>query len=197
MRVVELIFEPAEGSLALDGPGQPAPGPLIGNSLGEVRYTSEVFYDWKLHGVDGLSRQEILGEVPFTGSGLRMGGGTAPGQHERVAGRCRRGVVAGAEARGLFVARRGWCGAAGRPRRHPDRDPIQHAEPGQVRHARAALAGWLRGCPQADEAILIASEFFFPGFGSVSPKFAPTTRPNCRRRHRSQVTHPILALLAT
>jgi anti-sigma regulatory factor (Ser/Thr protein kinase) len=30
---------------------------------------------------------------------------------------------------------------------------------GQVRHARAALAGWLRGCIQADEAILIASEF--------------------------------------
>jgi hypothetical protein len=33
------------------------------------------------------------------------------------------------------------------------------AEPGQVRHARAALAGWLSGCTQADEAILIASEF--------------------------------------
>jgi serine/threonine-protein kinase RsbW len=33
------------------------------------------------------------------------------------------------------------------------------AEPGQVRHARAALAGWLGGCPQAEEAILIASEF--------------------------------------
>jgi anti-sigma regulatory factor (Ser/Thr protein kinase) len=33
------------------------------------------------------------------------------------------------------------------------------AETGQVRHARAALAGWLGGCPQVDEAILIASEF--------------------------------------
>ena len=33
------------------------------------------------------------------------------------------------------------------------------AEPGQVRYARAALAGWLGGCPQAYEAILIASEF--------------------------------------
>ena len=32
------------------------------------------------------------------------------------------------------------------------------AEPGQVRHARAALAGWLSGCTRADEAILIASE---------------------------------------
>ena len=41
-------------------------------------------------------------------------------------------------------------------RRHTGTYP---AEPGQVRHARAALAGWLRGCPQADEAILIASEF--------------------------------------
>jgi serine/threonine-protein kinase RsbW len=41
-------------------------------------------------------------------------------------------------------------------RRHTGTYP---AEPGQVRHARAALAGWLEGCPQADEAILIASEF--------------------------------------
>ena len=36
------------------------------------RYTSEVFYDGKLHGADGLSRQEILGEGPFSGSGLRV-----------------------------------------------------------------------------------------------------------------------------
>jgi anti-sigma regulatory factor (Ser/Thr protein kinase) len=33
------------------------------------------------------------------------------------------------------------------------------AEPRQVGLARAALAGWLGGCPWADEAILIASEF--------------------------------------
>ena len=33
------------------------------------------------------------------------------------------------------------------------------AEPRQVGLARAALAGWLGGCPRADEAILIASEF--------------------------------------
>ncbi len=33
------------------------------------------------------------------------------------------------------------------------------AEPGQVWRARAALAGWLGGWPQADEAILVASEF--------------------------------------
>ncbi len=33
------------------------------------------------------------------------------------------------------------------------------AEPRQVGLARAALAGWLGGCPQADEAILVASEF--------------------------------------
>ncbi len=33
------------------------------------------------------------------------------------------------------------------------------AEPRQVGLARAELAGWLDGCPQADEAILVASEF--------------------------------------
>ena len=46
--------------------------------------------------------------------------------------------------------------AAAGTRRHTGTYP---AEPGQVRHARAALAGWLSGCPLADEAILIASEF--------------------------------------
>jgi len=46
--------------------------------------------------------------------------------------------------------------AAASVRRHTETYP---AEPEQVRHARAALAGWLRGCPRADEAILIASEF--------------------------------------
>src|SRR5947208_1925961 len=33
------------------------------------------------------------------------------------------------------------------------------AEPRQVGVARAALAGWLGGGPQADEAVLVASEF--------------------------------------
>jgi anti-sigma regulatory factor (Ser/Thr protein kinase) len=32
------------------------------------------------------------------------------------------------------------------------------AEPRQVGLARAALAGWLDGCPRKDEAILVASE---------------------------------------
>jgi uncharacterized protein len=36
------------------------------------RYTSEVFYDGKLQGADELGRQEILGEGPFSGSGLRV-----------------------------------------------------------------------------------------------------------------------------
>jgi predicted RecB family nuclease len=36
------------------------------------RYTSEVFYDGKLHGTGGLERQEILGAGPFCGSGLRV-----------------------------------------------------------------------------------------------------------------------------
>jgi serine/threonine-protein kinase RsbW len=33
------------------------------------------------------------------------------------------------------------------------------ADPAQVRHARAALGALLRGCPRADDTILIASEF--------------------------------------
>jgi predicted RecB family nuclease len=36
------------------------------------RYTSDVFYDGKLHGADGLGRQEILGSGSFSGSGLRV-----------------------------------------------------------------------------------------------------------------------------
>jgi len=36
------------------------------------RYTSEVFYDGRLTGVDGLERQEILGDAPPHGSGLRV-----------------------------------------------------------------------------------------------------------------------------
>jgi uncharacterized protein len=35
-------------------------------------YTSDVFYDGKLHGVEGLGHQEILGEAPLSGSGLRI-----------------------------------------------------------------------------------------------------------------------------
>jgi len=36
------------------------------------RYTSEVFYDGKLRGVEGLGRQEILASGSFSGSGLRV-----------------------------------------------------------------------------------------------------------------------------
>ncbi len=46
--------------------------------------------------------------------------------------------------------------AAAGTRRHTGTYP---AEPRQVGLARAALAGWLGGCPQAGEAILVASEF--------------------------------------
>ena len=46
--------------------------------------------------------------------------------------------------------------AAAGTRRHTGTHP---AEPRQVGLARAALAGGLGGCPQADEAILEASEF--------------------------------------
>ncbi len=46
--------------------------------------------------------------------------------------------------------------AAAGTRRHTGTYP---AEPRQVGLARAALAGWLGGCPQTEEAILIASEW--------------------------------------
>jgi anti-sigma regulatory factor (Ser/Thr protein kinase) len=46
--------------------------------------------------------------------------------------------------------------AAAGTRRHTGTYP---AEPRQVGLARAALAAWLGGCPQAAEAILVASEF--------------------------------------
>jgi anti-sigma regulatory factor (Ser/Thr protein kinase) len=46
--------------------------------------------------------------------------------------------------------------AAAGTRRHTGTYP---AEPRQVGVVRAALAGWLPGCPQADEAVLVASEF--------------------------------------
>ena len=46
--------------------------------------------------------------------------------------------------------------AAAGTRRHTGTYP---AEPRQVGLARVALAGWLGGCAQADEAILVASEF--------------------------------------
>ena len=46
--------------------------------------------------------------------------------------------------------------AAAGTRRHTG---IYPAESRQVGLARAALAGWLGGCAQADEAILVASEF--------------------------------------
>ena len=36
------------------------------------RYTSEVFYDGKLTWADGLEHQQVLGEVPLYGSGLRV-----------------------------------------------------------------------------------------------------------------------------
>jgi serine/threonine-protein kinase RsbW len=41
-------------------------------------------------------------------------------------------------------------------RRHTGTYP---AEPGQVRVARVALAGWLAGWPRVDEAVLVLSEF--------------------------------------
>jgi hypothetical protein len=39
------------------------------------------------------------------------------------------------------------------------RGQVLLGQPRQGRVARAALAGWLAGCPRADEAVLVASEF--------------------------------------
>ena len=65
------------------------------------RYTSAAFYDGKLHGVDGLGRQEILGWA----SGPAPGRGAAPGQHQRLAGRGPRGGAAGGAADRPYLAR--------------------------------------------------------------------------------------------
>ena len=77
--------------------------------------------------------------------------------------------------------------AAAGTRRHTG---TYDAEPGQVRHARAALAGWLGGCPQADEAILIASEFAAnsvlctapPAMAAYSPCAPKSARTACGSR---------------
>ena len=45
MLLVELIFEAAESSLALNGPCPPASGPFIGNRLGEVRHVLVTQHD--------------------------------------------------------------------------------------------------------------------------------------------------------
>ena len=90
------------------------------------RYTSAAFYDGKLHGVDGLGRQEIAG----WGVGAAPGRGAAPGQHERLAGRGPRGGAAGGAADRPEVARQGWDRTVHGTRRHPDRDALQRADQG-------------------------------------------------------------------
>ena len=61
-------------------------------------------------------------------------------------------------------------------------------------HVRAALGHHGLG-DYAEDAELVTSELFFPGFGSVSPKFAPTSRTKRRRRDGSQVAKPMLGLI--
>jgi hypothetical protein len=73
MFFVEFVFEPAEGSLALDSPCQPAPGALIGDSVGEVGHVlipdpgrqrldddqvQFIEVDWRLPVYTGVSRPE-------------------------------------------------------------------------------------------------------------------------------------------
>ena len=71
------------------------------------RYTSETFYDGKLTYADGLERQEILGDGTLRGSGTAGGGGDTRGEHERLAGRGRRGGTARARPGGPRVAGQG------------------------------------------------------------------------------------------
>ena len=88
------------------------------------RYTSEVFYDGKLQRGRGARAAGDPGRGAVLRFGPARGGGGARGQHERVAGGGRRGGAAGGDARGLLVAGPGRRGAAGRPGRHPGRDPV-------------------------------------------------------------------------
>jgi hypothetical protein len=64
--------------------------------------------------------------------------------------------------------------AAAGTRRHTGTYP---AEPRQVGIARAALAGWLGRGPQADDAVLVASEF---ATNSDAPRGA-LLYPRCSR----------------
>ena len=45
----------------------------------------------------------------------------------------------------------------------------------QLHHVRRAVASHLAGCAAAADAVLVASELFFPRFESVSPKLCPTS----------------------
>jgi uncharacterized protein len=101
------------------------------------RYTSEVFYDGKLTGVEGLERQEVLGDLPLSGSGLRVlevphegNTNTSPEEASQVA-RLVRNLV-GCE----------WCNAHGE-RLPIDVDQIMVVTPfnAQIRAIREAIAG--------------------------------------------------------
>ena len=71
-----------------------------------------------------------------------------------------------------------------------------HGTVDQVSPIRREVARHLGDCPVTDDAVLVASEFFFPRFRSVSPKFALMSRTKCLRQDGSQVTRPMLGLIA-
>jgi predicted RecB family nuclease len=100
------------------------------------RYTSEVFYDGKLTWADGLSNQEILGEVPFYGSGLRII--EVPHQGNTNASPEEASVVA--RLVGELVGR-GWCDKDGRQRViGPDDVLVVTPYNAQIREIEGALA---------------------------------------------------------
>jgi len=78
----------------------------------------------------------------------------------------------------------------GHPPAHRNLPPLS---PGRSGLARAALAEWLAGCPQADEAILVASEFRhqlrpaqrFPARRRVHPARRSPTGPRSDRGWRT------------
>ena len=106
------------------------------------RFTSEAFYDGKLHGVDGLDRQSILGSVQ---AGPAHRGGHARGEHERLAGGGPRGGAADGQLTGQHLAGQRRGRAARRPGRHPDRDAVQRADQGHPERAGGQRPGRVQG----------------------------------------------------
>lgn len=45
---------------------------------------------------------------------------------------------------------------------------VFHGAPDQIGRVRSEIRQYLDGCPVTDDVVLIASELFFPWFGSVS-----------------------------
>jgi uncharacterized protein len=105
------------------------------------RYTSEVFYDGKLTGVEGLEHQQILGELPPRGSGLRI----LPVPHEGNANASLEEASQVARLVRALVGRE-WHDKLGRPRTiGPGQILVVTPYNAQIRAIEDALAE--AGCP--------------------------------------------------